>query len=256
MARQRVDKLVVERGMVPTREKAKRLILAGELLVDDMPVDKPGAVVAENAELRWRRPLKTFVGRGGEKLAGALDELTLEVSGLHVLDIGASTGGFTDCLLQRGACEVTALDVGRAQLDWKIYSDPRVHVRDEVNARYLTAEDFPEPFALVTIDVSFISLTKVLPALNAILKPGGHILMLVKPQFELSPSEIDRGGIVRDPNKHEKAVSGVKAAVVALGLEVLATTPSVLQGADGNQEFFLLAKAHSCRSCSCRSCRS
>ncbi len=245
MARQRVDKLVVERGMVPTREKAKRLILAGELLVDDAPVDKPGAVVAEGAELRWRRPPKTFVGRGGEKLAGALDALTLDVTGLHVLDIGASTGGFTDCLLKRGASEVTALDVGRAQLDWKIYSDPRVHVRDEVNARYLTAEDFPEPFALVTIDVSFISLTKVLPALKAILKPGGHILMLVKPQFELSPSEIERGGLVRDPNKHEKAVSSVKVTVFKLGLKVLAVTPSVLQGADGNQEFFLLAKAPS-----------
>ena len=245
MAQQRVDKLVVERGMVPTREKAKRLILAGELLVDDTPVDKPGTVVAKDAELRWRRPLKTFVGRGGDKLAGALDALTLDVTGLHVLDIGASTGGFTDCLLQRGAFEVTAVDVGKAQLDWKIYSDPRVHVRDEVNARYLTPEDFADPFALVTIDVSFISLTKVLPALKAILKPGGHVLMLVKPQFELSPSEIERGGLVRDPNKHKKAVSSVKETVLKLGLEILATTPSVLKGADGNQEFFLLAKARS-----------
>ncbi len=142
MGRQRVDKLVVERGMVPTREKARRLILAGEVLVDDAPVDKPGTLVPDDAELRLRNPPKPYVGRGGEKLAGALDVLELDVSGLHVLDVGASTGGFTDCLLQRGAAEVTALDVGRAQLDWKLYSDERVHVIEGVNARYIQPDDF------------------------------------------------------------------------------------------------------------------
>jgi len=243
MARQRVDKLVVERGMVPTREKARRLILAGELLVDERPVDKPGTLVAEDAALRLRHPPKPFVGRGGEKLAGALDALELDVSGLHVLDIGASTGGFTDCLLQRGAAEVTALDVGRGQLDWKLYSDDRVHVIEDVNARHLKSEDFVEKFALIVADVSFISLTKVLPALASVLRPGGRILMLVKPQFELSPQEIERGGLVHDPAKHDKAVASVKASAVELQLSALAVVPSPITGAAGNQEFFLLVKS-------------
>ena len=244
MGRQRVDKLVVERGMVPTREKARRLILAGEVLVDDAPVDKPGTLVADDAELRLRNPPKPYVGRGGEKLAGALDALELDVSGLHVLDVGASTGGFTDCLLQRGAAEVTALDVGRAQLHWKLYSDERVHVIEDVNARHIQPEDFAEPFALVVVDVSFISLTKILPALASILRPGGHILMLVKPQFELSPQEIERGGLVRDSQKHDKAIASVQTKAHELELSVLAVTPSPIKGATGNQEFFLLVQSN------------
>ncbi len=243
MGRQRVDKLVVERGIVPTREKARRLILAGEVLVDDMPVDKPGTLVPDDAQLRLRNPPKPYVGRGGEKLEGALDGLALDVSGLHVLDVGASTGGFTDCLLQGGASEVTALDVGRGQLDWKLYSDERVHVIEDVNARYLGPDDFPEPFALIVVDVSFISLTKVLPALVSILKPGGHILMLVKPQFELSPVEIERGGLVRDSRKHDKAIAAVKKAATELALSVLEVVASPITGAAGNQEFFLLVRA-------------
>lgn len=243
MGRQRVDKLVVERGMVPTREKARRLILAGEVLVDETPVDKPGTLVAENAELRLRHPPKPFVGRGGEKLAGALDELELDVSGLHVLDVGASTGGFTDCLLQRGAAEVTALDVGRGQLDWKLYSDERVHVVEDVNARHLKREDFAETFVLIVADVSFISLTKVLPALASVLRPGGRVLMLVKPQFELSPQEIERGGLVHDAAKHEKAIASVRAKAAELRLTALAVVPSPITGASGNQEFFLLVQS-------------
>ena len=244
MGRQRVDKLVVERGMVPTREKARRLILAGEVLVDDAPVDKPGTLVSDDCELRLRNPPKPYVGRGGEKLAGALDALELDVSGLHVLDVGASTGGFTDCLLQRGATEVTALDVGRAQLDWKLYSDERVHVIEGVNARYIQPDDFNQPYALVVVDVSFISLTKVLPALASILRPGGHILMLVKPQFELSPQEIERRGVVRDSKKHDKAIESVKTKAAELELSVLAVTPSPIKGATGNQEFFLLVQSN------------
>jgi len=243
MGRQRVDKLVVKRGIVPSREKARRLILAGEVLVDDTPVDKPGALVSDDAEVRLRTPPKPYVGRGGEKLEGALETLGLDVSGTHVLDVGASTGGFTDCLLQRGASEVTALDVGRGQLDWKLYSDERVHVVDEVNARYLDSESFPQPFELIVVDVSFISLTKVLPALVSVLKPGGHILMLVKPQFELSPDEIEAGGLVRDPKKHEKAISSIEKAVIALDLSTVACVPSQVTGATGNQEFFLLVKS-------------
>jgi 23S rRNA (cytidine1920-2'-O)/16S rRNA (cytidine1409-2'-O)-methyltransferase len=243
MGRQRVDKLVVQRGIVPTREKARRLILAGEVLVNDAPVDKPGALVADDARLRLRNPPRPYVGRGGEKLEGALEAFALDVTGAHVLDVGASTGGFTDCLLQRGASEVTALDVGRAQLDWKLYSDARVHVIDNVNARYLTPGDFAEPFELIVVDVSFISLTKVLPALVSVLKPGGHILMLVKPQFELSPAEIERGGVVRDPLKHRQAIAAVKNAAGDLGLLVLDVVASPITGAAGNQEFFLLVRA-------------
>ena len=244
MGRQRVDKLVVERGIVPTREKARRLILAGEVLVDDAPVDKPGTLVRDDAALRLRNPPKPYVGRGGEKLAGALDVLALDVSGLHVLDVGASTGGFTDCLLQRGAAEVTALDVGRGQLHWKLYSDERVHVIEDVNARHIQPKDFNQPFALIVVDVSFISLTKVLGALASILRPKGHILMLVKPQFELSPEEVERGGVIRDSKKHDKAVMSVKTRAAELELSVLAVTPSPIKGAAGNQEFFLLVQSN------------
>lgn len=243
MGRQRVDRLVVERGLVPSREKARRLILAGEVLVDDVPVDKPGTLVSDDARLRLRTPPKPYVGRGGEKLEGALEALGLDVAGMHVLDVGASTGGFTDCLLQRGASDVTALDVGRGQLDWKLYSDERVHVVEEVNARYLDSESFPEPFELIVVDVSFISLTKVLPALVSALKPGGRILMLVKPQFELSRAEIEAGGLVRDPDKHEKAISSVEKTATGLRLSTLACVPSPITGATGNQEFFLLVES-------------
>ena len=240
--RSRLDKLVVERGLADSREKARRLILAGEVLVDEAPMDKPGSLVRADAGVRLRRPQKSFVGRGGEKLQGALDALGVDPAGLSVLDVGASTGGFTDCLLQRGARAVTALDVGKGQLDWKLYSDPRVRVIEGVNARYLDPRDFPEPFDLATVDVSFISLTKVLPALAPLVKPGGKLLMLVKPQFELSPEDIERGGLVRDERKHQKAVVSVTLSAESLGLRVLGVVPSALRGATGNQEYFLLAQ--------------
>lgn len=242
MARRRVDKLVVERGLVPTREKAKRLILAGEVLVDDAPVDKPGTLVREDATLRLRTAPKPFVGRGGEKLAGALDVLHLPVSDSNVLDVGASTGGFTDCLLKRGASRVTALDVGRGQLDWKLYSDPRVTVLEDVNARYLRPSDFPELFALVTVDVSFISLTKVLEAIASVVNPGGHLLMLVKPQFELGPDAVGRGGLVLDPNRHLEAIDRVAASAEERDLSLIDVVASPIKGASGNQEFFLLTR--------------
>jgi 23S rRNA (cytidine1920-2'-O)/16S rRNA (cytidine1409-2'-O)-methyltransferase len=240
--RSRVDKLVVERGLADSREKARRLILGGEVLVDAAPVDKPGSMVRADAEIRLRRPQKSFVGRGGEKLRGAIDALGLDPSGLRVLDVGASTGGFTDCLLQRGALAVTALDVGKGQLDWKLYSDPRVLVIEGVNARYLDPKDFPEPFDLATLDLSFISLTKVLPAIVPLVKPEGMLLMLVKPQFELSPSDIERGGLVRDEGKHREAIASVARAAEGLGLRVDGVVPSPIRGATGNQEYFLLAR--------------
>ena len=240
--RSRVDKLVVERGLAETREKARRLVLAGEVLVDEAPVDKPGAMVSPGAEIRLRRPQKSFVGRGGEKLAGALEAFALDPRGLLVLDVGASTGGFTDCLLQRGARAVTALDVGKGQLDWKLYSDPRIRVIEGVNVRYADPKDFPEPFDLATVDLSFISLGKVLPSIVPLVKPGGRLLLLVKPQFELSPEDIERGGLVRDEKKHREAVEGVTAVAEGLSLRVEGVAPSVLRGASGNQEYFLLAR--------------
>lgn len=240
--RSRVDKLVVERGLADSREKARRLILAGDVLVDEAPADKPGSMVRADAEIRLRRPQKSFVGRGGEKLRGAIDALGLDLAGLRVLDVGASTGGFTDCLLQRGALAVTALDVGKGQLDWKLYTDPRVLVIEGVNARYLDPKDFPEPFDLATLDLSFISLTKVLPAVVPLVKPEGLLLMLVKPQFELSPSDIERGGLVRDEGKHREAVASVARAAEGLGLRVEGVVPSPIRGATGNQEYFLLAR--------------
>ncbi|MGH9323512.1 MAG: TlyA family RNA methyltransferase [Vicinamibacteria bacterium] len=240
--RKRVDKLVVERGLSPTREKARRLILAGDVLVDESPVDKPGALVRDDAEIRLRRPPKPYVGRGGEKLAGALDATGIDPTGWNVLDVGASTGGFTDCLLKRGARAVTALDVGKGQLDWKLYSDPRVRVVEEVNARYLDPGDFPEPFDLVTVDVSFISLTKVLGALLPLVAHEGFVLMLVKPQFELGPEDVEKGGLVHDPKKHLRAIEAAAAAAADLDLRVLDVVPSPLKGASGNQEYFLLTR--------------
>lgn len=242
MGRRRVDKLLVERGLSPTREKARRIILAGDLLVDERPVDKPGALVPEQATLRLRNPPKLFVGRGGEKMAGALDTLAFDPTGLRVLDVGASTGGFTDCLLQRGAVGVTALDVGRGQLDWKLYSDPRVQVIEDVNARYLSPEDFPAPFDLVTVDLSFISLAKVLPALVLLVRIEGWILALVKPQFELGPDAVERGGLVRSTARHLEAIESVAAAARSEGLELLDVVPSPITGASGNQEYFVFAR--------------
>jgi 23S rRNA (cytidine1920-2'-O)/16S rRNA (cytidine1409-2'-O)-methyltransferase len=198
--------------------------------------------VRADAEIRLRRPQKTFVGRGGEKLSGAIDALGLDPAGLSVLDLGASTGGFTDCLLQRGARAVTALDVGKGQLDWKLYSDPRVRVVEGVNARYLDPGDFPEPFDLATLDLSFISLTKVLPAVVPLVKPEGMLLMLVKPQFELRPEDIERGGLVRDERKHREAIESVTRAAEGLGLRIEGVVPSPIRGATGNQEYFLLAR--------------
>lgn len=241
MARSRLDRLVVERGLAPTREKARRLILAGEVLVDESPADKPGALVSETSALRLRRPLKSFVGRGGDKLEGALDALGLSVAGLSVLDVGASTGGFTDCLLKRGARRVTALDVGRAQLDWSLVQDRRVEVRDGVNARYLTPGDFETLFDLVTVDVAFISAAKLLPALSALVVQGGRLLVLVKPQFELGPEAVERGGLVRDPKRRLEAITSVARAALERGLALEAVVAAPIRGASGNQEYFLLA---------------
>jgi len=189
-------------------------------------------------ELRSRLP--AFVSRGGEKLSGTIEQLGLELGGTRVLDVGASTGGFTDCLLQRGASRVVALDVGRGQLDARLRSDPRVELREGVNARYLRPEHFSERFDLITVDVSFISLAKVLPALSTLLVPAGRLLVLVKPQFELGRGQVGRGGVVERPERRLQALRSVVAAAQGLGLHVQAAAASPLPGRDGNREVFLL----------------
>ncbi|HEY2907155.1 MAG TPA: TlyA family RNA methyltransferase [Vicinamibacterales bacterium] len=243
MAKQRLDTLMVEQGLAATRERARALILAGQVTVDGRMVAKAGAPVAADAAVALIAPEHPYVGRGGVKLAGALDEFGIDPSGRAALDIGASTGGFTDVLLRRGAATVVALDVGHGQLDWRLRNDPRVIVRERVNARALTAVDVPHSVSLVTIDVSFISLRHILPALPAFLSPGADVLALVKPQFEAGRDEVGRHGIVSDPAIHEAVIARVTEAADALGLMRVAMAPASITGATGNQEFFLHLKA-------------
>jgi len=235
----RIDRLLVERGLVPNRELARRLVMAGEVLVGDRPVTKPGAEVADDAALRLRTPASPYASRGGEKLAGALDAFGIDPTGLLALDVGASTGGFTDCLLRRGARGVIAVDVGYGQLAWKLQQDPRVTVIDRTNARHLEPGQLPEPADLATVDVSFISLAKVLPAVSACVRTGGSIVALVKPQFEVGRSRVGKGGVVRDDAARADAVAAVRAAAEALGLTVRGEAESVLPGPKGNREVFL-----------------
>jgi 23S rRNA (cytidine1920-2'-O)/16S rRNA (cytidine1409-2'-O)-methyltransferase len=235
----RLDVALVERGLAPTRERARALILAGHVRVGGQIVSKAGAPVAPDAEIDLATPDHPYVGRGGIKLAHALDTFRIPVAGRRALDVGASTGGFTDVLLQRGARDVIALDVGHHQLDWKIRSDPRVLVREGVNARYLTSADVPHPVDIVTIDVSFISLKHIFPALRPFLAPGADVVALVKPQFEAGREEVGKGGIVTDPAVHEAVLARVTAEAAASGFTRQAMTPSPITGAGGNREFFL-----------------
>ena len=235
----RLDRLLVLRGLAPTREKAQAMILAGAVTVNGRPAAKAGAPVAEDADVAVAGPPHPFVSRGGVKLAAALDAFGLDPSGRVCLDVGASTGGFTDCLLQRGAVRVYAVDVGYGQLDARLRADPRVAVREKVNARGLSREDVPERVALAAIDVSFISLRLVLPAVAALVEPGGAIVALVKPQFEAGRGEVPRGGVVRDEGVRRRVVEEVAAAGRSLGLEVVGSVPSPIRGARGNEEFLL-----------------
>lgn len=235
--KQRLDHLLVSRGLCESREKGKRLILAGEVLVDDEPVTKAGQLVPEDATIRIKAPPK-YVSRGGLKMEGALDHFGVDVSGFTCLDVGASTGGFTDCLLQRGAVKVHAYDVGTNQLVWKLRSDPRVVARENYNVRHLKREDVADAIDLIVADVSFISLTLVLPPAFQTLKPGGQAIVLIKPQFELSREDIGRGGIVRDRSLHEKACAKIEAFVSAqAGWQWRGLMESPIQGTDGNREF-------------------
>jgi 23S rRNA (cytidine1920-2'-O)/16S rRNA (cytidine1409-2'-O)-methyltransferase len=247
--RVRLDRLLVERGLVESRERARARIMAGDVLVGDVPMTKPGSEVAADAEVRLRGEGSAFVSRGGDKLAGALDRFGLEVRDRVALDVGASTGGFTDCLLQRGARRVIALDVGYGQLAWRLRQDPRVVVIERTNARELTPDMLPQVPDLAVVDVSFISLAKVLPAVAAVLPPGAAIVALVKPQFEVGRGRVGKGGVVRDPELRAESVASVRAAAERLGLTVRDEAESVLPGPAGNREVFLwLSRAPADRS--------
>ena len=237
MARIRLDQALVQKALCTSREQAKRLIIAGEVSVDGHPSTKPGLLIAEDAQLHVKTPPK-FVSRGGFKLEGALDHFGIDVTGKVCLDIGASTGGFTDCLLQRGAAKVFAFDVGTNQLVWKLRSDSRVVSRENLNVRHMKPEDVGESVDVLVGDVSFISLTLVLPAATVAVKPGGDCIVLIKPQFELSRDEVGKGGIVREPALHQKACDKIRAFVESdPRLVWKGITESSIQGTDGNREF-------------------
>ncbi len=243
MKRERIDKLLVERGLAESRTKAQALVMAGVVLVNEQRVEKSSELVATDASLRVKGtndPASRYVGRGGLKLEAALAKFGVEAAGLNCLDVGASTGGFTDCLLRHGARRVVAVDVGHNQLDWRLRQDARVEAREGINARYLTAEDFAEKIELAVMDVSFISATKVLPAIVPLLTAGGRIITLIKPQFEVGRGEVGKGGIVNDPLKHQRVVEEVNAAAQSLGLYVRGVMESPVRGADGNLEFLAL----------------
>lgn len=212
--------------------------MAGIVLVDDQRVDKPSEKFLHNASIRLKETVESrFVGRGGLKLEAALKEFSINVTDLVCLDVGASTGGFTDCLLQHGARRVVAIDVGHNQIDWRLRNDQRVEVREGVNARYLEPADFGESFDLITIDVAFISATKILPAIAPLVKKDGRVVVLIKPQFEVGKGEVGKGGIVTDPLQHQRVIAEVNAAADLLGLKNLGLMQSPIQGADGNVEF-------------------
>lgn len=245
MPRTRLDKLVVERGLAASREKAQALILAGQIAVNGRRAEKAGAPTPEDARLELIGEPPRYVSRGGVKLEGALRDFSIDPSGKVCLDIGSSTGGFTDCLLQHGASKVVAVDAGKGQLDWKLRQDQRVVVREEVNARYLKPQDVSEAgeaAEIVTLDVAFISVKKILPAALLCAAPGAWFLILVKPQFELTRKQVGKGGIVRDPELHRAAVETVRRAAADLGLEIIGAEVSQLEGAGGNREFFLCAR--------------
>lgn len=242
MQRERIDKLLVDRGLADSRTKAQALVMSASVLVDEQLVNKPSEKVSPEANIRIKARTDNhgYVGRGGLKLEAALRTFAIDVSGFVCLDVGASTGGFTDCLLRHGASRIIAVDVGRNQIDWKLRNDPRVEVREGVNARYLTPKDFETKFDLVTIDVAFISATKILPAVVALLNDSGRIITLIKPQFEVGKGEVGKGGIVKNPDQHQRVIAEVNAIAESLGLSVQGVIESPIKGADGNVEFLAL----------------
>ena len=242
----RLDALLHERGLVSSRTRGRTSVLAGLVRVDGRPATKAGALVRADAEVTLDGPDHPWVGRGGVKLAHALDVFGIDPAGAAALDVGASTGGFTDVLLRRGARNVVALDVGRGQLDWRLRGDPRIRVLERVHIAAVTPEVLPaglRRFDVVTVDVSFISIGRFIDRLPPLIAPGGDLLTLVKPQFEAGRAEVGRGGLITDPDVHERAVESVAAAAAAVGLRRVAMTPSPITGAKGNREFFLHLRA-------------
>ncbi len=233
----RLDLLLLRRGLAASREKAQAMILAGLVEVDGRRIEKAGTAVDEDVNIRVAGPPHPYVSRGGVKLAAALDAFGIDPSGAVCLDVGSSTGGFTDCLLQRGAARVYAVDVGFGQLDAKLRRDPRVVLREKVNARFLSREHVPEPVAIATMDLSFISVRLVLPRVVPLIEEGGRLVVLVKPQFEAGRGEVPRGGVVRSDETRRRAVEQVTRAAEALGLAPLGVVASPLKGASGNLEF-------------------
>jgi 23S rRNA (cytidine1920-2'-O)/16S rRNA (cytidine1409-2'-O)-methyltransferase len=240
----RLDQLLVAKGVFSSREQARRAILAGDVSVGTRIAAKPSELLDAETAVDVK-PRRKYVSRGALKLEPVLEHFHIDVQGKTAVDIGASTGGFTDCLLQRGAEKVYAIDVGYGQLDWKLRNDPRVIVLEKLNARFLTREHVPEVVALCVIDVSFISLTLILPNALALVEPGGVILALIKPQFELQRSDVGKGGIVRDPRLHQKAQDKIVAFVNDLGNVVAGIVPAGIKGAAGNQEFFACIRKRS-----------
>ncbi|HEX9874548.1 MAG TPA: TlyA family RNA methyltransferase [Deferrimonas sp.] len=239
MKKERLDKLLVERGLVQSRERASALILAGKVVVEDHAVDKVGTRIPIDADIRLKGGDIPYVSRGGLKLEKGLESFDISVAGRVAIDVGASTGGFTDCLLQRGAVQVYAVDVGYGQLAWKLREDPRVVNLERTNVRDLTADTLGAAPSLAVIDASFISLDKVLPATLPLLAPGGEILALIKPQFEVGRGQVGKGGVVRDPAQHAEVVEKVRESAASLGCRVLGVVESPLLGPKGNREFLI-----------------
>jgi 23S rRNA (cytidine1920-2'-O)/16S rRNA (cytidine1409-2'-O)-methyltransferase len=237
--RERLDKLLLDRGLVPSREAGRARILAGEVLVDERPVTKAGTLVNAGAALRLKSGTTPYASRGGAKLAKALDAFHIDVSGMVALDVGSSTGGFTDCLLQHGAARVFAVDVGYGQLDWKLRNDPRVVVFEKTNIRHLDVARMPCPAEFACIDVSFISLKLVLPAVKGLLAPGATVVALIKPQFEVGKGQVGKGGVVRSAEDHRRVIDEIAARAAALGYEVHGVVESPLLGPKGNKEFLI-----------------
>jgi len=240
--RERLDKLLVEKGIVRSRERARALIMAGKVAVDGKRIDKPGVQIDVEANLKLRGNESSYVSRGGEKLAGALKTFGIDPKGMVVMDVGASTGGFTDCILQQGAQKVYAVDVGYGQLAWKLQKDPRVVNLERRNIRYLQREEVQDETDLILVDTSFISIEKFLPFLLRFLKKGGFILSLIKPQFEVGKGEVGKGGVVRDVALHRKVIDRISKFSQEVGFKVLGVTESPLLGPKGNKEFFIYLK--------------
>jgi 23S rRNA (cytidine1920-2'-O)/16S rRNA (cytidine1409-2'-O)-methyltransferase len=242
-AKQRLDTMLVARGLAESRAKAQALALAGLVFSGERRLDKPGQMLAEDTPLECRGPAHPYVSRGGVKLAHALDHFAIDPAGAIALDIGASTGGFTDVLLRRGAAKVFAVDVGHGQLDWRLRQDARVVVRERCNARHLTRAEIPDAPALVVCDASFIGLATVLPASLALAAPQARLVALIKPQFEVGKGRVGKGGVVRDPALHEEVCARIEAWLASLpGWSVLGITESPIRGPDGNVEFLIAAR--------------